>query len=360
MHILHIVKASGVAGYENHLRDLLPALQTLGYTIELALLHPPQTPLTDFAAQFQQQQITVHQLPIAQHFSLAVVKALVALLRQSQPTLVHTHGLHADLHGTLAAKRTGIPLVQSRHNDDPFRRKFPINQLNTWLGGYASAVIAISHYLNRFVTEVERIPANKVTTIHYGLDPTPPNAPLAPDANGLTIGFVGRLIEQKGVEYLLQALATLKDTLAFQVMIVGDGNRRAALEALSASLALTDRVQFLGWQANAAAQMRAMDIVVVPSRWEGFGLVALEAMAARKPVIASRVSALPEIIVDGQTGYLIEPGNVTQLAAALETLATAPQKRQQLGNAGYARLTAAFSVAKMAQATAAVYTDVKR
>ncbi len=361
--VIHVVKASGVAGYENHLRDLLPALQAQAIQCHLALLHPADADLSEYVHHFRSNHVQVTLLSMHRHFDPAIIRQLRALIDKFKPDVVHLHGIHADLHGTLAARSSQTPVIQSRHNDDPFRRRFPINRLNQWLGNYASKVIAISHHLERFVVDIERISANKVQTIHYGLHPSETQPALTKqqfglDPNRTTIGFVGRLIEQKGVSYLLQAFAKLCEEHDLQLLIVGDGNKAIELKAHAQKLGLTERIVWLGWQTNAAQFMHLMDIVMIPSQWEGFGLVALEAMNAQKPIIASRVSALPEIIQHQETGLLVAPGDVDSIANAMKRLMTTPDLQHTYGQAGFARLQTQFSVEKMATAHANLYREV--
>ncbi|MCC7208627.1 MAG: glycosyltransferase, partial [Anaerolineae bacterium] len=138
-------------------------------------------------------------------------------------------------------------------------------------------------------------------------------------------------------------------------VIIGDGPLRQDLDARIGSLGLRGRAHLAGWRSDAAALMPAFDVFLMPSVWEGFGLVVLEAMAARLPVIASRVSALPEIVVHGQTGILTPPADAPALTTALTRLLSDPALRQAMGDAGRARLESDFSVAQMIDSTLAVY-----
>jgi glycosyltransferase involved in cell wall biosynthesis len=138
------------------------------------------------------------------------------------------------------------------------------------------------------------------------------------------------------------------------LILAGDGPDRPALAALARELGLR-RAMFLGWRGDAADILADIDLQVLPSRWEGFGLVALEAMALAKPVVASRVSALPEIVVPDQTGLLVSPGDPAELADAIRILLSDPQRAAGLGRAGRERVKAEFPVDKMAARTADVY-----
>ena len=142
---------------------------------------------------------------------------------------------------------------------------------------------------------------------------------LPPDA--LLVGMVCRLIEQKGVVYGLRAFARIAPQFpSAHLVIAGDGPRRAALESEAKTLGVADRVHFLGWRDDAPPVLAALDVLLMPSLWEGFGLVMLEAMAQTVPIIGSAVSAIPEVMVDGETGRLVPPRDVGALAQALGEL----------------------------------------
>jgi glycosyltransferase involved in cell wall biosynthesis len=123
-------------------------------------------------------------------------------------------------------------------------------------------------------------------------------------------------------------------------------------------LGISERVHFLGWREDAGALMAQLEIFVAPSLWEGFGLVFLEAMAQACPVIASRVSSIPEVVEDGVTGLLVPPNDAASLAEAIQSLLDDPSRAQAMGTAGRARLQTHFSEQKMIEQTAALYRNV--
>jgi len=170
------------------------------------------------------------------------------------------------------------------------------------------------------------------------------------------IGFVGRLTGQKGVDVLLNAFAIVHRALpTARLLLIGDGPQRAALAALAGGLQISAAVHFAGWREDARAQMAALNVLAIASRWEGFGLVTLEAMQAGVAVVASRVSALPEIVLDGETGLLVPAANAAKLAAALLALLQDPQRAMQLGENGRLRAAQLFTVKQMAVQHAALY-----
>lgn len=363
MRVVHIIKATRIAGAERHLMTLLPALKARGVDVTLLLIHEPDKPVADFAP----EGVNVVRVPIARHLDFGVIGRLRKAIRALKPDIVHTHLLHADLYGVIAARLAGVRrVVISRHNDDQFRTLLPFRLINRFLWGLASAGIAISDSVREFCIRVEGVKPRKIQTIHYGLimpqvDRREARAnliaelSLPPDA--LILGVVCRLIAQKGIVYALRAFARLDAPTAVMV-IAGDGNLRGSLEAEARTLGIKDRVYFLGWREDTAHLMAAFDIFLAPSLWEGFGLVLLEAMAQQTPIIASNVSAIPEIVLDKETGRLVPPRDPAVLTVAITALLTDAALRRHMGLVGQDRLETAFSVARMTEQTHELYARV--
>ncbi|MBZ0278486.1 MAG: glycosyltransferase [Anaerolineae bacterium] len=366
MRAVHVIKVTGVAGAERHLLTLLPALHQAGIEVHLALLTEPDKPMTDFARMMESSGIRVHPFTIQRDLAPGLIGQLHGLFRHLRPDLVHTHLLHADLYGIPAARLARVPVIlTSRHNDNAFRRRFPVRQVNRALWGMADAGIAISDSIARFAVEVEGAPAQKIHRIYYGLNFKPPldrgqagaalRGELNLPADTPLVGIVCRLVAQKGVSYGLQAIERAADLSGAHLVIAGDGPLRAELESQAQAAGLAGRVHFLGWRGDIPALMAAFDIFLLPSLWEGFGLVLLEAMAQQTPVIASTVSAIPEIVADGETGLLVPPRDVDGLAQALTHLLHDPAFARHLGLLGRERAENHFSAARMADETLQLY-----
>ena len=363
MRVLHVAKVTGIAGAENHLLALLPALRALGVDAEVVLLQEPGRPVAQLVRAFLAAGVPTFELAINMDLDPWLVGRLARLVRSRGAHAVHTHGVHADLYGRLCLQGLdGVLLLQTRHNDDRFRRLWIMRLLNQWLARRCVRIVAISDAVREFVCAVEGIPPRKVERIYYGLDaaPAPQNVvDLRTElgwAGAPLIGFVGRLTGQKGVDVLLNAFAIVHRALpTARLLLIGDGPQRAALAALAGGLQISAAVHFAGWREDARAQMAALNVLAIASRWEGFGLVTLEAMQAGVAVVASRVSALPEIVLDGETGLLVPAANAAKLAAALMALLQDPQRAMQLGENGRLRAAQLFTVKQMAVQHAALY-----
>jgi glycosyltransferase involved in cell wall biosynthesis len=218
-------------------------------------------------------------------------------------------------------------------------------------------VIAITRALARFNVEEVGLPAEKIDVVHYGLDAPPqawgtnPPAPVARQARVLLA--VARLVEQKGIDRAVRALPQIRANAPDAVLVVlGEGPDRPRLEALARDLGVGDAVFLLGRVPDVAAWLQRAEVLVHPARWEGFGLALLEAMLASLPIVATKVSAIPELVVDGETGLLADEA---ALAPAVSSLLADRALAAKLGHAGLARARKAFSVERMARRTAAVY-----
>jgi glycosyltransferase involved in cell wall biosynthesis len=370
MQILHVIKATGIAGAERHLLLLLPALRARGVDARLLLLEEAARPQDALSAAMRAQDVPTERRVMRRHLDLSLTPWLVGRLRAERPSLVHAHLSHAQLYAIPSAKLAGIPIITGHHNDDPFVRRFPFRQVYRQIWRMTAGGSAISAAVAAFCREIEGESADRLRIIHYGKNA--PDDGIAQNAarsrlraeigigvETVVMGCVGRLTEQKGIPYALEAFARAHaqhpDTT---LVILGDGELRTDLEAQAVALGLANAVHFLGWRDDAAAWMNACDIFLFPSLWEGFGLVLLEAMAARLPVVASRVSAIPEVVADGETAILVAPRDVEGFADALARLIADAPLRRHMGLLGRDRLETHFNVGKMTEETIRLYRDV--
>ncbi len=367
LRVVHLSKVTGIAGSENHLLALLPGLRARDVDARLWLLVEPGKPVQELINRASALGIPTTRLTIRHDADITLIWRLARLLRRERPSIVHTHLIHADLYGTIAARLAGVPyVISSRHNDDRFRYRLPVRLLNHLLWRYTDTGIAISHAIRDFSIRIEGAPAERIQTVHYGLDPaTLPALPTARHdlranlglpSETVLLGSVCRLVEQKGLSYALRGFAAVAAEFPqAHYVIAGDGPLRQSLQREAEALGIARRVHFLGWRRDAYAVFAGLDIFLAPSLWEGFGLVLLEAMAYHLPIISTRVSAIPEIVLDGETGWLVPPRDASTLAKAIRVALTDPAERQRRGTAGRLRLEAHFTAAGMVEHTLALY-----
>ena len=233
-----------------------------------------------------------------------------------------------------------------------------VKQLRGRLPGMlADRVIAVSDFVARRKAAVDLVPARRITRI-WNSSPVPPADPgvrerlraeLGIDGEGPVVACVCRATPEKGVGHLLRAFDLCcsswpPGSAAPTLVYFGDGPAFRELELLRESLPSAARIRLAGYRANAAELVGGADVCVVPSVWqEAFGLAALEPMTRGVPVIASRVGGIPEIVLDRQTGILVNPGDEAELAEALARLLSEPAERRRMGSNGIRRALDLFS-----------------
>jgi glycosyltransferase involved in cell wall biosynthesis len=355
--ILHIQKVTAIAGSERHLLTLIPRLDRTRFATTMLVLEEPSRPADGFASEMAGAGVRVLRQPIRHDVDFTCWRQLRRRLAADRADIVHTHLIHADLYGLSAAAtlRPRPVTVSSKHGYDNYERTSAFYQLSGWLNPAVDAVVTISDALQQKVAAAEGLPIAKMQTVHYGLDVGPANARHG-SADRLRLVTVGRLVPVKGFEYLIRAIAELGPRgHDVSLTIVGDGPERSQLEALALDLGVADRIQFAGWQSDVRSFLDSADVFVLPTLGEGFGLSILEAMGRGLPVISTDTMAIPEIVIDGQTGRLVSTKDPVALAGAIRELLERPAWRVELGRAGHARATAMFSVDRMVERFEALY-----
>jgi glycosyltransferase involved in cell wall biosynthesis len=310
------------------------------------------------------------------------VKALRAALREREIDVVHTHLFAANVVGRIAGRVERRAVVSTYHDADyePVVRRgnrgltAPKQAILRILDGATclwsrTMVVAVSEYVAASVRRRLRVPPRRMTVVPNAVDtevfaPDAGKREAARSALGLPstalVGIcVGRLTPQKGQDLLLNAFVEVRRTVpSSRLLLVGDGAHRAEYEELSRRLGLGDAVQFLGVRADVPELLRAADLLVLPSRHEGFGLVLAEAMACGTPVVAARIGPVPEIVDDGETGRLFAPEDTKGLAAAVRDLLVDPEMRRRLGARGRREAEARFSLPRMVSRLESLYAAV--
>ncbi|NTF09641.1 glycosyltransferase family 4 protein [Agrobacterium rubi] len=268
----------------------------------------------------------------------ALARTVLREVRAFQPDIIHAHSTFAGLvvRAIGALPGTFPPIVYCPHGwvfdmESLGMLRRPASWGERLLSPLCHTIIAISDHEYRQGIKAG-IPADHMVVIENGISSQMPVANAATwDDPRTKVLFVGRLDRQKGVDILLQAAAELKDKAVFRVIGAHVTTRNTLTDVIPSN------VELLGWKSSEdiAGHLAVCDVVAMPSRWEGFGLVALEAMRAHKPVIASQVGGLQSVVVDGQTGLLFPPSDAHALATAIASRGANDWAR--MGTAGYAR-----------------------
>jgi glycosyltransferase involved in cell wall biosynthesis len=295
--------------------------------------------------------------------SVGAAYGVFALLRRHAPALVHCHTGRANWIGGLGARWARVPALSTRRMD----RRVARGLRTRWLyGRLLRRVAAISPAVERRLLAAGVEP-QRIRVIWSAVDPDAlaPSAPRealraqlgAPPETACVLA-AANLVRRKGVDVLLAAVAALAPGARWALWIAGDGPERAALEAAASRLGVGDRVRFLGRRSDVPDLLEACDVFVLPSRKEGLGVAALEAMARGRPVVASAVGGLAEVVAADETGLVVPPGDAAALATALERLIADPELARRLGAAGAKRVAEHFLAERMVSAYESLYREI--
>lgn len=310
---------------------------------------------------FQRLGIQVKIFGRRHKFDIGLVFRVAAWLRKEKVDVVHTHLFTADTYGRLAARIAGVPAVFSTVH----------NIVNPWKGSgrkaidrlfarLSTAVVGCSEEVTKTLASRDKIPVAKLVSIPNGIDLQKFSSFSGAGVReefGLPverqlIGVVGRLHEQKAHDDLFRALALLPQVRARQLtcLVIGTGDLLAPLTQLVKELGLEDCVIFTGMRTDVPRLVAALDVFVMSSRWEGLPIALLEAMASAKAVLCTRVGGIPDVVIDGDNGVLVNGGDVAHFAQRLDALLQDADLRQRLGHRARETVIARFDVSRTATA----------
>lgn len=351
MRILLLVRPCR-GGIATHVRTLVRGLKRLGQEVYVA---GPDPALAEESDGYFFVPLAFRPL----HMWRAAI-LLNAALGKLKPDVVHCHGALAALLRPHVLKN-GAAWVYTVHN---FAAGAALGSAwrEAWLARGVERIIAVSQALAETLIR-HGVPGGKVRIIPNGIEirqalPAPlPRATEAP-----LIVTLGRLVPEKGMGYLLQAFARLRQSAwpSLKLVVAGEGIERPRLEHLAAKLAVAGAVEFPGFVNDPAQLLKTAYLFATSPVQEGMGLANLEAMALGRPVVSTRVGGIPEVVAHGETGILVEPRRPEQLAAAIHTLLSRPDLAARLGEAGARRARERFSASTMVESTCRVYEEAKR
>lgn len=291
-------------------------------------------------------------------FRPSLGRQIAALAGAHRVDALHCHHYSPFIYGQIArVVRPNLRIVFTEHgrysDAGPSLKRRLVNPV---LNRLPAAIYAVSSDLRRHMI-AEGLPERRVQVIHNGIDPGVPPSPadgiaarqsLGMAGSDVIVGTAGRFDPVKGLPALVEAFAALRTSRPHaRLVIIGDGPERARVIERATALDVLSDVRLTGYRRDVRQLMAAIDIYVNSSEQEGVSLTILEAMASRRPVVATAVGGTPEVVVDRQTGLLVPPRSPRSLAAALDTLVDDPQRRQTMGEAGRSRVERHFSLQAM-------------
>lgn len=353
MRVTHVVMGGDVAGGQLVALSLARAARAAGH--DVGFISPSAGA---FAERVRAEGFPIAVIPLVGALDVPTIARVRRAFRTSRTDLVHTHAhFSVNTVARIAGRLAGAHVVSHMHIENVFRagpgRRLQI-ALDNATARLCFAIVAVSES-TRLSLLRQGYPAARTTTVYNGIEEHDPVAPVKL-ADGPTILEVGRLAEIKGQRTLLAALAELDATA---VLVGRDLERGGAYEselrAEADRLGVGGRVVFAGHRDDVPALLAGCDVFCLPSLAEGLPLVVLEAMAAGKPVVATAVGGVPELVVPGETGTLVQPGDVDALRRALAEVLADAEHARRLGKNGRERVRTSFTAAAASQRIMSIY-----
>lgn len=364
---------AGISGSERYLLSILPELKKKNINVTFLVLQHPKQDLhnKEFIKILESQNIPVFILSSYFSISPLMILRVMKLIKNNAFSILHSNLIHADLIGAVAKKFffPKITLISTKHGyTEAFQAKFGFDVsklkpnlfflLSRWAARYADRVVCISDSLLKFYRDSRMISEDKLVTIPYGF-----NFPLALMNSSSAISnfgspqivITGRLEAVKQHHLLFQVMPDL--ILKFPdiaLVIVGSGSLDAELNNLALKLEINKHVHMIGFQDNVHPFIAASDLMVIPSRSEGFGLVILEAWHHSKPVIGFDVPALNDIVDTHKNGILVQPFSISELYAAVMDLLSSSELLDAYGANGHQKQKEQYTLDVMVSATLAL------
>ncbi len=353
--VLHILPSLSSGGAERLVLDLLSNFSANNFSVELLLFKSKGF----FYDEARSKGIKV--IVFKKRFKLDIINFfnIYKRIRKLSPDIVHTH-LGADIYGSLAAKLAGVKFVVSTEHNVAKNNGGAYNFFRKILSCFFNKIIAVSSAVKNDLINNFKLKEGKVILIHNGVDVN--KFKIKKDVNNsseVVFGSVGRLVPQKNYSLLIKALAQVKNK-NFKCLIAGEGYLKNDLKKEINEFGLEDRIELVGLKHNIADFLNQLDFFVLPSRWEGLGIVLLEAGLLRLPVLASKIDGIIDIISNNETGKFFENDNLIDLVDKLNYFLD-PQNQDELrawGDGLYNLVVENFSIQKISKEYEKLYLNL--
>lgn len=367
LRILFFLNSVVRGGVEEVVLSLVKGLDRERFDVHLAA---PRALLHSLAPDLNGRPVNTVELYLTSWKQWSDMARFIGYLRQNEIQIVNTHLFRSTLFAAPLARLAGVPVVvETTHGPEAWRRSWWKRKcwVDRWIEKFVTLNIAVSEANRDYLVTRKRYPANKIRVVPNGRElaeygeASDEKLQLLRRRYGLweddrIVIVVGRLEEQKGHAHLFAALPVVVKRLpALKVILVGDGSLRLRLEDLARKNRLGRHVIFAGFNAEVAPFYHLAEFVVLPSLYEGMPLVAIEAAAAGKTVVATDVGGTREVVVAGCTGLLVPPGSAEALSGAILQLLADPENTQRMGRAARARMQRVFPVNRQIQLTSQIY-----
>jgi glycosyltransferase involved in cell wall biosynthesis len=367
INILHIYQNSKTGGVQQQLLSLLKAYNREEFNPIFCCLGPKEEIGKEI------EGIGVDCIPLNRsrynRFSLKIVIDLHRLMKEKHIHIVRTHRYRSNFYGRLAAFLTGVPVIVASVHDNYRTDKRPARRMiNRMLSIITDKIVAVAEDIKKDIIRYDKIDPSKIIVIPNGTDLERFN----PEGNfadirkefsikesDIVVGFVGRIVPAKGLEYLIDALSYLKeDPNNIKLLIIGEGSILARLHEQAKEKKVYDSIIFTGRRRDIPDILSCIDIFVMPSIAEGLPNSLLEAMAMGKPIVATEVGGIPEVIKNGFNGLLVSPRDHRALAMATKGLIGNGQLAAKMGQAARDLVLDNFSIRAIAQKWQSLYLSI--
>ncbi len=381
--ILRVIARLNTGGPALHVAYLAKGLETRGYhtTLVAGRLARGEDSMAFVAEELGVDVVSLRELhrDISPVYDPIAVARLVREIRRVRPHILHTHTAKAGAVGRAAALIAGDaapPVVVHTYHGHVLRGYFdPITtqvfkETERALARHSTRLIAVGPEVRDDLVELGVAPAEKFSVIRLGIDlesrvltgenerATHRRLFGVPD-DRFVVGWIGRMTSIKRVPDVLESFKRLLDLgVEATLCMVGDGPDREAAETQAKELGIARNVLFLGYQRDVSSYYALCDALVLPSANEGTPVVAIEALAARRPVVATRVGGVPDVVTEGEDGFLVDVGDVDAIANALATLARDPALRKRMGEYGRAHVLPRYRVERLVDDVDALYREL--
>ena len=357
MNVLHLDSGLAFRGGQQQVLQLALGLARVGVEQQLVLRRG-----SVFEQRAAEANLSFTTLSFRSEGDLISALQLQTVIRRFQPQIVHAHdGRTLGLAALTWAMGTRSRIIAARRVAFPLRRN-PLTAMK--YRSVAQRIIAVSQYVRNLLV-ASGVEERRVDVVYDGVDlnrvsqRSDSRRALGVEGDACLIGSVGQFVAEKGHEFLIRAFAHVRQHIPHAMLVLmGDGELRGEYRTLIQQLGLEGKVLFQGFVPNLGTVLPALDLFVFPSLHEGLGSSLLAAMACEVPICASRTGGIPEIIQDGLTGYLFNPGDVAAITQSVLEALKSPQRTCDLAKAAAKTAAQRFSVAHMVEATREVYANV--
>jgi len=359
--ILHLISSGGLYGAERVILELAERMQSDHCHITIGVIQSIDDRHLEIAKEAERLGVNVKVFACSGKLGFTTVFKISDFIKENKINLLHSHGYKSNFYGLLATRKCPIPIITTNHSwlTSYFRLKIYYRVLDSRVMRFFDRIVAVSEEVQGDMVR-SGIDPKKITIIDNGLNIERLSPALIPDhrlkatlnipEKNKVIGAIGRFEPEKGFTYLLKAacgVVGLHKDVTF--LIVGNGPIKESLVKQANDLGISDRVVFAGYRTDIPQLFSIMDTFVLSSIKEGLPMVILEAMAAKRPIIATRVGAVPKVIHDGENGLLVDIKDVTGLQSAICRLLENPDEADRLAQSGYDTVKKSYSSESMCQ-----------